>query len=151
MTQYFKDFVYISNFRNSKFINDISEIIEANRAGIYVENLVFEPEIDHNCEGNGSVGIVKRFLYFTPPKNGVVMFFINRHVIEKSYVNIVISPDHNLIHGNVYMRHTSTTFFAKSHYVIALTLDEDRAIVYDDTKKKSFVCICLFLMCSFIP
>lgn len=103
--------------------------------------MLFPPEVGHNCDENGSIGYIKRVLYFLPPQNGIVLFSINRYVVENGFVDIVIDPEPDLIHANMYMRHTSTTFFAKSHHVIALTLDNDRAIVHDDLRQESVVSI----------
>lgn len=126
------------------YITDLVEIIEANRAGIYIENLMFDPGVSHKCDGSIH-GSIKRFMHFNIPANGIVMFFMNRHAVPNGFVDVTLRPDDYIVHGNMFLSHKSTTFFANSHYVVALPLDQDRVIVHNDLKEKSYVSNqCLF-------
>lgn len=124
-------------------------MIEANRAGIFIDNLLYETGFDHHhCNGNGSNDSVLRVLYFEPPNKGMVMFLLNRNVEEGEFINVIIKPDDAIVHSQKFLTHTSTIFSAKSHFVAALALEGDRAIVHDDFAKKSVVSIQSFLFLS---
>lgn len=121
-------------------IIDLSSVIEANRAGIFIDNLIFPTgSLNDNSSHNCDVGSVKRFLNFKAPENGIVSFYIHRFAVPDRNIDIIIRPDSDLVHNDVYMRLTSTLFFAESHFAIALALDDDRAVVHNDLRKKSIV------------
>lgn len=132
-------YFFFSFYRDSKFIGDISSLVENNRAGIYIRNILFpiyhESLESHQC----GTEHIKRFIIIIPPQSGSILFMINRYALKPGYVNNIIFPDDQMIINNMALSLTSATFFANSHYVVALFVNEDFVVIHDDMKEQSLV------------
>lgn len=85
------------------------------------------------------MNLIKRFVTIIPPRYGSLLFTIHRYVFEDSYLNIIISPDDELIISDMTLSLTSTTFYNNSHFVVGLSTDKDILVIHDDLKEESFV------------
>lgn len=91
--------------------------------------------MNHNC-GNDNV---KRYLSFVPPRNGVVIFIINRYSISDVFIGNIIYPDNQIFLDKMLLKLTSIVFRADSRFAIALTVNDDQLILHDGFKAKSTV------------
>lgn len=123
--------IFVHFRRDVEYITNFSNIIESNRAGLFVDNLVSYTNIpSHDCERK----FMKRQINLIPPCHGVVLFNINRLIFQDKYLGHIICPNDNLVIGDKSLRLTSTTFFRDGHFTIALTADKNRLIIHDDLK-----------------
>lgn len=123
--------IFVRFCRDLEYVTNLSNIIESNRAGIFVDNLVSRTSIpSHNCERK----FMKRYINLITPCHGVVLFNINRLIFQEQYLGHIICPNDNLVIGDKSLRLTSTTFFRDGHFTIALSADKNRLIIHDDLK-----------------
>lgn len=118
----------------------MAEIIESNRAGIFVENLICEQVeptgiIPHKCGSHH----VKRFVNVHAAKNGAAIFLLYRQML--GHIGQMIYPDDEILLDDQYLQLTTTIFFANDHYAISLSTNEGGLVFYDDLKKDCTVCI----------
>lgn len=122
-------------------IISIGEIIESNEAGIYVNSLLcsqlnpLKAASDHSCGSE----YIKRYISFSPMKNGCVLFFLNRYITE-GYIRQIIYPDEEMLIGDKFLQLTTTTSFSNEHFAVTVTMEGGKMVLYDDLKPTSTVC-----------
>lgn len=136
-------------FRHLKGTVSLLEIIESNRLGIKIIDLVGE-EFDtkkstqkdyiekHEC---GTENIT-RFVTLTTSPYGCTIFFLNRYAFENEYIHQIIRPNDSMVIGENYLQLTTMLFFANGHCAAGVNVDTKKRstfVIYDDLKPECVV------------